>query len=102
MRYLLPNFPWSLATFPEIVQNLEFAVGVHRKECSVVVICHELTLGRQPLQRLVLEDALITIQIVENLALEHEVSGTGPRVRLRFLDEVLHLVLGVDVQDSET
>src|SRR5689334_5905086 len=101
MASLGPNLPGRLTIFPEVVQNLEFTIGVHRKKGSVVVVRHQLTLRCQPFQRLMLQNALVAIQVIEHLALEHEESCTGPGIRFRFLDEVLHLVLGVNVEDSE-
>ena len=63
------TFQGACAAVPQLVQELELAVGVHGEEEALVPIGHELAVPREPLQRLLLEHAAtIAIEVVEHAA----------------------------------
>src|SRR5205823_687887 len=96
-----PYLPRRLPAFPEIVQQLIFAIGIHCVKKARMVVRYELPFGGQAHERLMFQGDLVTTQVIKDLTLEDEESGTGPRVGLRFFDEVQDLVRIIDVENSE-
>src|SRR5258706_10754093 len=96
-RRLRPLLPWRAAAPPKVIQDLILAVGIHRVEEALMVIGDQLPLRGEALQRFLLENAFVPVQIIEHAALKDEESSAGPRVGSRLLDKVLHLVGLVNV-----
>src|ERR1035438_5928993 len=87
IAFIGPHFPRGLLTCPEFVQVLVFAICVHGEEEAIMAIGHKLSLFGQPLQRLALQDALRTCQIVEYASVKHEKTGADQSIRSWFFDE---------------
>src|ERR1035438_229560 len=65
IAFIGPHFPRGLLTRPEFVQVLVFAICVHGEEEAIVPVSHELAFTCQAFQRLALENALGTGEVVE-------------------------------------
>src|SRR5437870_7058770 len=102
MRAGSPHLPRGLPGFPELVQVLEFPVGVHGVEEAVVLVCDELLVLHQSLHRVAFEDAVgVVTEITEDLTVEHEEAGAHLPVELRLLGEAEHAATAADVEDTE-
>src|SRR5687767_324119 len=75
---LPPHLPRRRAGVPDLVEGLPLAVGVHGVEEAAMAVGHQLALVGQPLQRLALQDRVVAVQVVEDLAVEDEEAGAGP------------------------
>src|ERR1035438_2833405 len=83
-----PGLPRRLALAPDFVQILVLAVGVHGEEESVVLVRDQLALACEPLHGASLKgDGVVVLNVVEHLAVAHEVSGTDPSIELRLFEE---------------
>src|ERR1035438_621106 len=98
-----PGLPRRLALAPDFVQILVLAVGVHGEEESVVLVRDQLALAREPLHGTSLKgDGVVVLNVVEHLAVAHEVSGTDPSIELRLFEEAFHAVVAGDFENAET
>ena len=75
-------------------------VGVHAVPEALVPVGAQLAVGRQSLERLALEDAVV-VQIVEDGGLEAEEASVDPALDLRFLVETTHEAAVVELGDAE-
>ena len=74
-HFAVPALPGSLALLQQILQHLLLADVVHTLPEAFVNIRHQLSVLNQIVQRIVLEDAGIVSQVIEDLWLEHHVAG---------------------------
>jgi hypothetical protein len=81
-----PNLPRSTPRGPQLVQLGEVAEGVHAHPEVVVLEHRQLPVAREALERLTLEEQLgVVVQVVEELALEHEEAAAHEALRHRRL-----------------
>ena len=68
-----------------------------------MLVCHELPLPRESLERLAFQNlAIVATQVVENLPIQDEKAGTHPTLNLGLLREAGHLRPLVNHRDTET
>src|SRR5580658_7872477 len=97
-----PDPPRRRPAAPQVVEVLIFAISVHRIEEAVMAIRHQLSIGRQLLQGLTLEDAIVPAQVIEHCTVEHEEAGAHPSVTLGLLNEALHAIFSRQFQHAKT
>src|SRR5438034_10601466 len=97
----LPDLPGRLAACPLLFECTPFTHRVHRAPVPFMLEDRELSVARQPLERLALEDGL-RADVVEGLSLEDEETTVDPSlIELRLLAE-LRGEVAADVQLTET
>src|SRR5262249_46191403 len=80
-REALPNLPRRIAARVQVVEQLLVAEGVHALPETGGSVRDELSIGDQPLERL-LHQLFSFLQIIENGALEGEEASVDPDVCL--------------------
>src|SRR5208282_4498205 len=83
------------------VQVLVLAIRIHRVEEAVMLISHQLPIVGKPLQRFLLEDAIVTPKIIEHTAMEHEKACARAAADLCLFLKLGYATCRVCVDDSE-
>jgi hypothetical protein len=81
------NEPWWSSARPKSVEELVFAIRVHRLPEPLMAESPELAALSKCSNRLALEHAVIGAKQVEKGALEHEVAGADPVMQQGLLAE---------------
>src|ERR1039458_616476 len=102
IAFIRPDLPRGFLACPEFVQILVFPISVHGEEKAIMAVGHELTFSCQTFQRLALENALGTGEVVEYAPVEHEKTGADQSIRSWFFDEALDLALPIGFQHAKT
>ena len=90
-----------MTRFPQVLELRLLAHRIHALPKALVLVAHELPFRSQTAQRLLLENAVITRQIVKDLRLEDHIASIDWRaVHLRLLAEGMNGIVTTDVQDT--
>src|SRR3569833_949385 len=92
MANSLPDLPRRAAHAPKLFEIDLIAKCIHGCPESIVLVRTQLTILRQPAQRIEFPDVLITAEIIEDRRLKDEKSTADPApVSLRFFNKVVNL-----------
>ena len=79
------------------------AQRIHGVPKPSVAVSRKLSFGAQLLQRLLLEDRLVTFDVIDDLRGKHQKPSIDPRaVTSGLLVEAKHIVIGIQIESTET
>src|SRR5688572_27307837 len=92
---LIPDRPWCVSGIPECFKNVFLFQRIHAGPESVVPVSHQLAIFCEALNRALLPNRFISLDVIKGLTVQNKVTSIDPAfTRLRFLIKLSYLLPG--------